>query len=220
MSNKVIGVAGTIGAGKSQLTRLLSEELGYMPLYENADDPLLENFYANLNDENESERWSYNLQLHLLGKRFQLIKDARHMNGEGAVLDRLLDEDKIFLETLYERGEITELERAIYHELHEQMMEEVHWMPRKTPDLVIFLNISFEKELEHIFGRGRGYEQDKDLIDYYKHLYDNYQKWYENYDRTPTLTIDMDKMDFVNNKSDAEQVVSLVKDKLRTLQWL
>ena len=60
-----IAIAGNIGAGKTTLTQKLSKDLNIKPIFESVDDnPYLELFYSNMS------RWSFNLQIFFLHKRF------------------------------------------------------------------------------------------------------------------------------------------------------
>ena len=61
-----IAVAGNIGAGKSTLTRMLADSLGWKPFYEaNAENPYLSEFYQDMT------RWSFHSQIFFLGKRLE-----------------------------------------------------------------------------------------------------------------------------------------------------
>src|SRR6266850_1882177 len=94
MKGKIcVAVAGNIGSGKSSLTRLLSEHYGWKALYESVEDnPYLADFYLDMN------RWSFNLQVYFLSKRFKDHK--RIVEGtESVIQDRSIYEDaEIFVD--------------------------------------------------------------------------------------------------------------------------
>ncbi len=60
-----IAIAGNIGSGKTTLTKLLSKRYGWKPNFEPVDNnPYLADYYKDM------ERWSFNLQIYFLNKRF------------------------------------------------------------------------------------------------------------------------------------------------------
>src|SRR5690625_6203833 len=63
--NSVITIAGTVGVGKSTMTKELAKALQFKTSFENVDtNPYLESFYADF------ERWSFHLQIYFLAERF------------------------------------------------------------------------------------------------------------------------------------------------------
>ena len=63
-----IAVAGNIGSGKTTLTKLLAHRYGWTPRFEPVDNnPYLADFYADM------PRWSFNLQVYFLNKRFKEV---------------------------------------------------------------------------------------------------------------------------------------------------
>ena len=55
----VITIAGTVGVGKSTLTRALADKLSFKTSFENVDqNPYLDKFY------DDFERWSFHLQIY------------------------------------------------------------------------------------------------------------------------------------------------------------
>ena len=61
-----IAVAGNIGCGKTTLTNMLAKHYGWEPRFESVEfNPYLEDFYADMG------RWSFNLQVYFLNKRFK-----------------------------------------------------------------------------------------------------------------------------------------------------
>src|SRR5699024_808453 len=93
---------------------------------------------------------------------------------------------------------------------------ELDSMPKKAPDLLIYLRGSLDTHLERIQKRGRPYEQvddNPDLLDYYTKLHGRYDSWFNSYDKSPTLIIDIDKYD-VAREEDREEVMSIIKKTL------
>ncbi|MBT2730993.1 deoxynucleoside kinase [Carnobacterium sp. ISL-102] len=205
----VIVLAGMIGAGKSTYTKFISDALGSEPFYESVDDNrILENFYEN------PERWAFSLQIYFLNTRFRSIKAAfKHENN---VLDRSIYEDALFTRINYEEGNMSDAEMDTYLDLLDNMMEELDNMPKKSPDLLIYLRGSLDTVLNRIEKRGRTFEQidgNKGLLDYYTHLHGQYDGWFNEYDKSETLIIDINQYD-LEKLEDAEKVINMVTEKL------
>ncbi len=141
--DQVIVLAGMIGAGKTRFTDFLAKELGSEPFFESVEDNrLLEKFYA------DPKRWSFALQIYFLNTRFRSIKKAlQHKNN---VLDRSIYEDALFTRINFEEGNMSDAEMDTYLDLLDNMMEELDWMPKKSPDLLIYLRGPLDVHLERI----------------------------------------------------------------------
>ena len=210
----VIVIGGMIGAGKTSIAKLLGQELDSDVFFEKVDDnPLLELFYTADEKEEQDKRYPFLLQLTFLSSRFRSIKEA--LVDKNNVLDRSIYEDWYFCKVNYDIGRISELEFKIYEELLENMMEELDELPKKAPDLMVYLHGSFEEIVRRIGTRGRDFEQDESLLQYYKTLWKGYDEWVDHhYDASQVLKIDIDRYDIVHNPEDAVEVVQLVKDAL------
>lgn len=65
-----ITIEGTIGVGKTTLTKLIADRIGYMSFFENVDDnPLLEKFYKN------PEKWAFQNEMFFLVDRYKQFKE-------------------------------------------------------------------------------------------------------------------------------------------------
>ena len=210
----VIVIGGMIGAGKTSIAKLLGQELDSDVFFEKVDDnPLLELFYTADEKEEQDKRYPFLLQLTFLSSRFRSIKEA--LVDKNNVLDRSIYEDWYFCKVNYDIGRISELEFKIYEELLENMMEELDELPKKAPDLMVYLHGSFEEIIRRIGTRGRDFEQDESLLQYYKTLWKGYDEWVDHhYDASQVLKIDIDRYDIVHNPEDAVEVVQMVKDAL------
>ena len=211
----VIVIGGMIGAGKTSVAKLLGEELGSEVFFENVDEnPLLELFYTANEEEEQEKRYPFLLQLTFLSSRFRSIKEA--LSDKDNVLDRSIYEDWYFSKVNNDLGRISDLEFKIYEELLDNMMQELEELPQKAPDLMVYLHGSFEEIIRRIGTRGRDFEQDESLMEYYRVLWEGYDDWVDqHYDASQVLKIDIDRYDVVHNPEDADEVVQMVKDALK-----
>lgn len=210
----VITIGAMIGAGKSSLAKLLGEHLGSEVFYESVEgNPILPLFYTATEEEIEKYRYPFLLQLYFLNTRFRSIKQA--LIHEDNVLDRSIYEDWYFAKVNKDLGRISDLEFKIYEDLLDNMLEELEELPKKSPDLMIYLSGSFETILHRIRERGRGYELDESLVDYYHLLWSGYDEWIDTkYTASEVLKIDIDKYDFVHNEEDQKAVLDMITKKL------
>ncbi|MBC6349657.1 deoxynucleoside kinase [Lactobacillus melliventris] len=209
----VIVLSGPIGAGKSSLTSILAKYLGTKPFYESVDNnPVLPLFYA------DPKKYAFLLQVFFLNTRFRSIKDA--LTNDNNVLDRSIYEDALFFQMNADIGRATKEEVATYYELLNNMMSELKHMPKKNPDLLVHIKVSYDTMIKRIQKRGRPYEQlsyDATLEDYYKRLLRYYKPWYEKYDYSPKMEIDGDKLDFMTDKQAREVVLDQIVAKLKEM---
>ena len=209
----MIVTAGTIGVGKSTLAKLLGDHFGTDVFYEKVDDnKILPLFYTMSEEELLEKRIPFLLQLDFLDSRFKLIKSA--LVNDNNVLDRSIYEDVMFARVNAKMGRISELELEIYENLFFNMMEELKELPKKSPDLLVYLRADFDVVIERVMKRGREYEVDESLIDYYRSIWNNYENWIEEYDYSPKIIIDTNELDLANNEEHKKLVIKMIEDKL------
>ena len=208
-------VGGMIGLGKSSVAKILGEHFNSDVFYESVDDnPLLPLFYSESEEEIQRKRYPFLLQLYFLNTRFKSIKEA--LVNDNNVLDRSIYEDWYFAKKNMELGRISELEMNIYENLLNNMMEELESLPKKAPDIMIYLKGSFETVINRINLRGREFEIDDSLKEYYHFLWEEYDNWVNNYyNASEVLVIDMNVMDVVNNEDDQKKLIEMVENKLK-----
>ncbi|MGW4272417.1 deoxynucleoside kinase [Streptomyces seoulensis] len=207
----VICVGGMIGIGKTSVAELIAKELGSKVFYESVEDnPILPLFYTAGPEEIAARRYPFLLQLYFLQTRFAAIKEAYRQDDN--VLDRSIYEDWYFAKVNHDLGRISALEMQVYEGLLAEMMREIDGLPyRKAPDLMVYLRADFATVLRRIGLRGRDFEQDRSLVEYYRTLWSGYDEWvHEHYSASDVLVIDMNRTDVVNNPDDAERVVGEV----------
>ena len=195
-----IAIAGNIGSGKTTLTRLLAEHYGWAPKYEDVDvNPYLSDFY------NDMQRWSFNLQIYFLNKRFQDVVDILNA-AENVIQDRTIYEDaRIFAPNLHSMGLMSTRDFENYKSLFELMISLV-----KPPDLLIYLRSSIPNLVHQIHKRGRAYESGI-RIDYLEGLNDRYEEWIQGYKDGKKLIINVDDLKFEENPEDFQKVLEMIE---------
>ncbi len=197
-----IAIAGNIGSGKTTLTQMLAKRYGWTPRFEPVDNnPYLEDFYADM------KRWSFNLQVYFLNKRFKEVVEISQ-SKDTIIQDRTIFEDaRIFAPNLHDSGMMSERDFQNYSDLFDLMMSLV-----KLPDLMIYIRTTIPNIVAQIEKRGREYEQSI-RIDYLAGLQQRYEEWIDTY-KGHLIIIDGDKVKFGNNPDDFKIVTDLIDAKL------
>lgn len=186
-----ISVCGNIGAGKTSLVTLLCQEFGWHPYYEDVrDHPYLEDYYRDMH------RWGFHTQIYFLTQRFKQQQEIARI-PMSVCQDRSIYEDhEIFAKSLYLLGILSQRDYLSYRQLFEAITPYI-----TKPDLLIYLKASVPTLLERIRLRSRGCESGI-TADYLEHLNQRYAEWMEHFDLCPVLTLDADRLDFVQRDGD------------------
>ena len=193
-----IAIAGNIGSGKTTLTKMLAAHYGWTPKFESVDfNPYLSDFYEDM------ERWSFNLQIYFLNKRFRDVVDISRTD-DIIIQDRTIYEDaKIFAPNLHDMGLMSTRDFDNYSDLFNLMMSLVG-----NPDLMIYLRSSIPNLVAQIQKRGREYEKGI-RIDYLTGLNEKYENWIKDYDGN-LLIVDADNIKFGNNPEDFAKITDMI----------
>ena len=197
-----IAIAGNIGSGKTTLTRMLAKRYGWTPRFEPVDNnPYLADFYQDM------KRWSFNLQVYFLSKRFKEVVEIAQ-SKEYIIQDRTIFEDaRIFAPNLHDQGLMSDRDFENYSDLFDLMMSLV-----KLPDLMIYIRSSIPTLVAQIQKRGREYERSI-RIDYLQGLEERYEKWISTY-AGPLIIVDGDHLRFEANPQDFQQITDQIDAKL------
>lgn len=205
-----IAIAGNIGVGKTTLTRMLSERLGWKSFYERViDNPYLSDFYADM------KRWSFHLQIFFLSNRFIDQKKITEW-PDSCIQDRSIYEDvEIFAHTIHKDGNMTDRDYQNYLDLFATMISYL-----RKPDLIIYLRSTVDNLLQHIQKRGREYEKTIDP-NYLAELNRAYEDWIDRArdKEFKVITFDMDHRDFEHNPEDFELLFRSIKE-LESQTWI
>lgn len=199
-----IGISGNIGCGKTTLTEMLARHYGWEARYEQVQqNPYMNDYY------NDIERWSFAMEVFFLKERFKDVLDIAKSSNT-IVQDRTIHEGVyVFTANNYAQGNLTERDFNTYMELYEMMMSRV-----SKPDLMIYLRASVSHLVRNIQKRGRDYEQ-KIPIDYLTGLNERYEDFILNKYKGEVLIVDVENMDFLNNREDFR----VITDKIDALLY-
>ena len=202
-STKQIAIAGNIGAGKTTMTEKLAQKFKLEPIYESVDDnPYLNDFYDNM------ERWSFNLQIFFLYKRFsnqiRLLK-----NNKGFIQDRSIYEDReIFAKNLYDLNLMSSRDWITYQNLFNEMINFI-----KAPDLIIYLKASTSTLISRIKNRKRDFE--KDISPEYIHsLNIYYDRWISKISDDKVLIVDTNNFNIFKDNETFLKIIKSISNKL------
>ena len=198
-----VGLAGNIGVGKTTFTEIVAEKLGWTPYFESVDDnPYLGDFYGDMS------RWSFNLQVYFLHKRFKSHYEMSMSNG-GVIQDRTIYEDvEIFAKNLNEMGFMDQRDWKNYRNLFSIMTSYLH-----KPDLIVYLKASTDTLLSRIKSRSRDYEKSIDP-EYLHTLNVSYNKWISNLIDIPVLLIETDGFNIFEDNDQLETILNDIQEKV------
>ncbi|MEH7494867.1 deoxynucleoside kinase [Neobacillus niacini] len=220
-----IVIGGMIGLGKTSVADTLNayfrkNGIESKVFYETVDDnPILPLYYELTPEELDARRIPFLLQLFFLNKRFKTVKDCVSWSEPiYTIQDRSIYEDWYFAYVNKNLGRISDLEFKIYEDLVENMMEELNELPKKAPDLMVYLKGSFDTVIDRIMARGRSFEINPELKEYYFEVWKGYDEWViNNYNASDVLIVDMDHTDVVKRPEDALRVCREVDERLKEI---
>ena len=192
-----IAIEGTIGVGKTSLSKIVGERLeAKLVLEEFEENPFLPEFYV------DPERYAFQTQLFFLLQRYRQQQDLRQVD----MFQKLLVTDYMFVkDRLFASLNLNEKEMQLYDTVANLLERNVI-----NPDLVIYLQADTDTLMKNIAKRGR--EMEKNITyEYIDALNQVYTEFFFRYQDTPLVIINTNDIDFVHNKNDLEEVISYIR---------
>lgn len=199
--NAVITIAGTVGVGKSTMTKALADALQFRTSFEKVDsNPYLDRFY------DDFKKWSFHLQIYFLAERFKEQKRIFEYGG-GFIQDRSIYEDTgIFAKMHMEKGTMNLTDYETYTSLFDAMVMTPYF---PHPDLLIYLDGSIEDILSRIEERGRPMEQ-QTPVEYWVEMHERYENWINSFNACPVLRLNINDYDLMKNPETVEPIVERI----------
>ena len=194
-----IAIEGNIGAGKTSLAKMMSDEFNAKIVLERfADNPFLPKFYE------DNERYAFPLEMSFLADRYQQLSDDL---AQFDLFKNLIVSDYyIFKSLIFAQVTLQKEEYLLYRKMFDLMYKEI-----TKPDLYVYLYQNTERLLKNIKKRGREYEQNISP-DYLNKIHSGYHNFINTQQDLNTLIIDVSELDFVNNTKDYEFVIKKINN--------
>jgi len=193
---RYIVVEGPIGAGKTSLARQLAEHLDAEMLLEQPEDnPFLSRFYDDMT------RFALPTQLTFLFQRADQLRELAQIDmfRQPTVSDFLLDKDPLFA-----RINLTDDEYTLYEKVYKHLKPQT-----AVPDLVIYLQAPVDTLVARVRMRGIPFEQTIP-DEYLARIADAYSRFFYQYDEAPTLIINSERLNFVDNPAHMKMLLARV----------
>lgn len=184
-----IAIEGNIGAGKTSISTMISQDFNAKLILERfKDNPFLPKFYE------EKNRYAFPLEMSFLADRYQQLSDD--LAQYDLFSDFVISDYDVFKSLIFARITLQEDEYVLYHKLFSIIYKEL-----VKPDLYIYLYQNTERLLENIKMRGRDYEQNIEP-EYLIEINKSYLAYIKSQTHTRVKIIDISGKDFVNKRED------------------
>ena len=198
-----IAVEGPIGVGKTSLAKAISDRFNYQLLKEIVEEnPFLGKFYDDI------EEWSFQTEMFFLCNRFKQLEDIERLFLEHE--KPVVSDYHIFKNRIFAMRTLKEMHFEKYMQIFEIITKD---MP--SPNMVIYIKASLETLLKRITLRGRDIEKNISP-DYLKQLASDYDIFMYQFQKLhpeiPVITIDGDKIDFVQNPDQLTEILNTVEE--------
>lgn len=192
-----IAIEGNIGAGKTSLAKMMSDEFNAKVVLERfADNPFLPKFYE------DKERYAFPLEMSFLADRYQQLSDD--LAQFDLFKNFIVSDYYIFKSLIFAQVTLQKEEYALYRKMFDMMYKEI-----TKPDLYVYLYQSTDRLLENIKKRGRDYEKNIEAS-YLQKIHDGYSNFIKTEQTLNSLIIDVSELDFVENIIDYKLIIEQI----------
>ncbi|MDA9252705.1 2-amino-4-hydroxy-6-hydroxymethyldihydropteridine diphosphokinase [Flavobacteriaceae bacterium] len=192
-----IAIEGNIGAGKTTLSSMISEDFNAKLILEGfADNPFLPKFYE------DQARYAFPLEMSFLAERYQQFTESTSQLD--LFKNFMVSDYDIYKSLIFAQITLGKEEFALYRKLFGFMYQDA-----KVPDAYIYLYQNTERLLENIAKRGRDYEKTIDA-EYLEKINQGYLDFIKTHHQNHQLIIDVSDRDFVSNPEDYQWIIKKI----------
>ena len=183
---KFITIEGNIGAGKTTLASLLSEEYGGQLILETfTDNPYLSKFYQ------QPEKYGLQLEMSFLIERYQQLTK---IFAEPNIFSQFIITDYMLKKCLlFAKINLSKQEFKLYHSFFNLIYKK---LPK--PDIIFYLHSDTETLLRNIKRRGRDYEQSISNV-YLNKIERMYFEYFRQNPENKFVIVDINGVDWISN---------------------
>ena len=196
-SYKYITITGTIGAGKTELSKIISErQQANLILEEFTDNTFLEKFYEN------PERYGFPLEISFLFERFQQLKvefASRNLFKQCFVSEYIFDQCLLFAKNNLKDDQYSVF-KTLYYPFYEQLPK---------PDLILYIHREVEHLLFNIHKRGRGFEQNIQFK-YLNDIQEAYLNYFKFINDQRIVVLMLGNNDFLQNEKIVDKITDII----------
>ncbi len=193
-----IAIEGNIGAGKTSLAQMLSNDFQAKLVLERfADNPFLPKFYE------DKQRFAFLLEMRFLTDRYQQIHED--VSQSNVFRSFTVSDYYYFKSLIFAKVTLRKEEFQLYKNVFEIMQKQV-----VKPDLLVYLHQEPERLLENIKKRGRIFEQTINRS-YLETIHNGYLTYINSQNHLNVLIIDVSNLDFVKNTKDYNSILTKIK---------
>jgi deoxyadenosine/deoxycytidine kinase len=195
-----IVVEGNIGAGKTTLCQMLSDDLGSRLILEKfADNPFLSSFYEN------PERFAFQVELFFMAERHKHLQEELSQTD---IFQELVIADYFFLKTLlFAQKNLTDEEFRLFQSLFQVLNASF-----AKPDVIFYLHRPVDVLLKNIAKRGREYEKSI-KEDYLVNIQSAYMDYFKIQTALPVVIVNMNDINYDENMDNYNKIKHLLATK-------
>ncbi|GAB4511783.1 MAG: 2-amino-4-hydroxy-6-hydroxymethyldihydropteridine diphosphokinase [Allomuricauda sp.] len=196
---QLIAIEGNIGAGKTTLSKMISDDFNAKLVLERfADNPFLPKFYE------DQARYAFPLEMSFLADRYQQFMDDTSQFD--LFKNFMVSDYDIFKSLIFAKVTLQKEEFNLYRKVFSFMYKEV-----KKPEIYLYLYQNTERLLVNIKKRGRDYEQNI-APEYLEKINRGYLDFIKNNPTQNSIILDVGELDFVSHPEDYEFIIQKLED--------